>query len=303
MQLQVGPDKEQYEMYQNADYQSFWDGVARQKMDELERILVRNLLELPARRLIDVGCGFGRMADVYFDRAEQVAMLDSSTSLLQQARSRTGGRALYIACNLPHIPFADAAFDRALMIRVFHHLPDGRASLQELNRILGQGGRLVFTYCNKANLKQIVKWLEGKRTFNPFQPEPGYVWDAFLMHHPRSIRQMLAEIGLKQVKLRGSGFLDKLAGRLGRLGSRLPPGVALSTVAAYSGVAPWIFCQAAKPTGQTQAAESSLESLLRCPTCHGVLAHPAGGYTCEACQRLYPEQDGIINFLPDNQRE
>jgi len=306
MKLQVGPDKKQYEMYQNADYQSFWEGLERQKLDELERILVQRLLDLPARRLIDIGCGFGRLADCYLEQCDEVVLLDSSLSLLQEARQKTGGRAaLYIACDLQRIPFCDAVFDRVMLVRVLHHLPDSGAALSELGRILNGGGRLLFTYCNKRNLERMARWLVGRNPYNPWRLEPAWVWEAFFMHHPRYIRQQLAQAGFERERIYGAGIVDKLAGRLGRWGRHIPPGVALAPVLAGLWLAPWIFCQATRPSPPPEEAQDEhrreITTLLRCLDCGSGLLPETDGLHCPSCRRLYPLQDGIFNFLPAGQ--
>jgi 2-polyprenyl-3-methyl-5-hydroxy-6-metoxy-1,4-benzoquinol methylase len=301
MKLQYGPDKKQYELYQGADYQSFWEGIARQKLDELEQVIIRDLLSLPARRLIDVGCGFGRLAHNYLDQAQEVVMLDSSVTLLQQARERTGGRALYIACDMHQIPFCPGSFDRVMMVRVLHHLPDGKAALSVLSRLLAGQGRLIFSYCNKTNLEQVARWAIGRNKFNPFSHEPVFTWGAFVMHHPQYIDQVLLENGLVKTKARGAGVVDKIAGRLNHYGKHFPSGVHLSPLFGDLGLAPWVFLQAEKPTGQPLEADLPAEKLLRCLKCGGELSRSEEEFRCVGCGDSYPIHDGIIDFLPKNE--
>jgi len=47
-----------------------------------------------------------------------------------------------------------------------------------------------------------------------------------------------------------------------------------------------------------------LLEILACPRCKGKvhLDESAGGFQCEACQLLYPVEDGIPNFLPEEAR-
>ena len=42
------------------------------------------------------------------------------------------------------LPFADAAFDRIIMIDAFHHLRDQEQAAREMVRVLAPGGRLVI---------------------------------------------------------------------------------------------------------------------------------------------------------------
>jgi ubiquinone/menaquinone biosynthesis C-methylase UbiE len=292
-------------MYQDVNYKEFWEGRERQKLDQLERILMKELLSLPARRLIDVGCGYGRMADEYLHACDQVVMLDSSISLLQQAREKTHGQATYIACDLYHIPFRDASFDRVLNIRVFHHLENGEAALSEFERILAKDGELTFTYCNKANLDRVVSWVIDHEAINPFSLEPGWIWSGFLMHHPRHIHSMLRALKFTEIVERGAGVMDKFAGRFSQYGIEVPPGRRLAPLFAALAIAPWIFVQAKKTSGPCLEEATRPEMLLCCPLCKGDLLHlvePLGAgniYYCTNCNRSFPIHDGIIDFLPE----
>ena len=146
--------KDPFSLYEGVEYQQFWTGRQKRSLDELEHAIVRILLPVSGRRIIDVGCGFGRLADCYLDRFEQIVMLDGSMSLLRQALEKTSGKAICIAGDLSHMPFRPASFDAVLLIRVFHHINDSQSCLSELHRLLCNEGRFIFNYCNKQNAQR-----------------------------------------------------------------------------------------------------------------------------------------------------
>ena len=298
--LHLEPDETQADMYENVEYHNFWEGVERRHLDRLEQVLIRRMLKLPARRLVDIGCGFGRLANIYLDKCQEVVMVDSSWSQLQQARETTGGRCTYIASNATRLPLRPGSFDRALLIRVFHHIPMDQAesSLDELARILCGGGQLLFTYSNKRNLERIVKWLMRKLPYNPFDPSTAYIWEAFTMQHPKAIRRGLIERGFDHFDLRGSGIMDKIAGRAGGLWKRVPLGVGLAPLFGRLSLAPWIFVGGEKTdTGADGTDTADLpEAYLQCPACSGDLTSLPESYQCQDCGRGYPIRDGIIDF-------
>lgn len=302
LHLEVNQKTKEYELYENADYQSFWKGVQQKKLDELEQILIRRMLHLPARRIIDIGCGYGRLLDCYQKESNQIVLLDSSVSLLQKAYQASGGRALCLRCDLNHIPFKDSTFDQVMMIRVFHHLPDSSASLHELRRILVGGGHLLFSYCNKKNLERIARWMIGKNPYNPFSHETNWVWNVFFMHHPVYVHSLLEETGFEEIIENGAGIIDKIAGKFGRFGVSFPPGVALAPMFARYAWAPWIFCDAAKTGSGDDFAEGPIEQMLQCLNCHSPLIKTDEGFLCSSCGKLYPLKEGVIHFL-DTDRE
>ena len=295
--LHLDPDKTQAEMYENVDYQDFWLGSERQHLDKLEQKLIQQMLKLPARRLVDIGCGFGRLSKIYLNHCQDVVMVDSSLSQLLQARELTGGRCTYIASNATRLPFRPGSFDRALLIRVFHHIPKAteKDSLNELARILCQNGQLLFTYSNKRNLARIVKWLFGKLPYNPFELSTAAIWEPFSMHHPRAIHAALSERGFLDLDLRGSGVMDKIAGRLGKFGDLIPLGVRLAPFFGRSALAPWIFVGCEKKGGPVPAVDLAKE-FLQCPLCTGDLENLSTSYRCPTCDRAFPILDGVIDF-------
>jgi ubiquinone/menaquinone biosynthesis C-methylase UbiE len=297
LHLEVNENTKEYEYYENVDYQAFWRGVQQLKLDELEHKLVKKMLHLPAKRLIDIGCGYGRLMDCYQSQCEEIILLDSSSSLLQQAYQNSSGHVICIRCSLTHTPFIDSLFDQVMMVRVFHHLPDSKEALNELNRILTAGGNLLFSYCNKKNLERIGRWLIGKNPYNPFRYETAWVWDAFFMHHPHYVHAILKEVGFNKYTENGAGIIDKIAGKLGRLGKQIPPGEAIAGLMAYFEWAPWIFCDAHKPGHDLELETLPFEKTLRCVRCNSSLIGRLEGYQCLSCGQLYPFKDGVFDFL------
>ncbi len=295
--LEVGKDTKEYELYENADYQGFWKGTQQLKLDELEQILVKKMLHLPAKRMIDIGCGYGRLLDRYQNECEEIILLDSSASLLQQAYQKSGGRAICIRCDLTQTPFIDSVFDQVMMVRVFHHLPDSKVVLSEFNRLLCSGGNLLFSYCNKKNIERIARWMIGKNPYNPFEYETNWVWDVFFMHHPRFVHDVLREVGFAGYSEKGAGIIDKIAGKLGRLGKQIPPGEIFAGLTASLAWAPWIFCDAQNSGPKVQAPDLPFDKLIRCPNCHAELKTSSVGFKCEGCGKFYPIKDGVIHFL------
>jgi ubiquinone/menaquinone biosynthesis C-methylase UbiE len=295
--LKVDENTKENQLYENADYEIFWTGLQQQKLDELEQVLVVKMLHLPARRMMDIGCGYGRLWERYQALCNEIVLLDSSKSLLQQAYQRSGGRAICLACDLHAIPFRDGTFDQIMMVRVLHHLPDTHAALVEMSRLISPGGHLIFSYCNKKNIERVARWLVGKNPYHPYRMEPAWVWERFFMHHPRYIHQNLQDVGLQVEREMGAGVMDKIAGLLGKAGEKFPLGVSLAPLFASQAIAPWIFVDAAKSGKPLDVPDLPLEQLMQCPKCHGDLKMDAGGMHCIACNSQYPLKSGVYHFI------
>jgi len=288
--------REPCRLYEKVEYEDFWTGLQRSKLDELEHDIVRRLLPVAGQRIIDVGCGYGRLADCYMDRFQQVIMADGSMSLLRHAFEKSGGRAICVACDVNHLPFRPAAFDAALMVRVFHHIADSEHCLSELHRILCNNGRLIFTYCNKRNALRIAQWLVNRKKENPFSTEASGVGSTVISHHPQAVHEMLIDSGNANIRYYGSGVFDVLAGSLGSVGRWVPPGTHLSGLLGSSKLAPWVFCGADARGNQDLVNAGEIADLLQCPSCGSHLSKDDQGYVCATCKRHYPVEDGIIDM-------
>lgn len=93
-------------------------------------------------RLLDAGGGTGRIAQAMAGLARQVVVADESWKMLARTQGKPGMSAA--ASHAERLPFPDGAFDRVIMVDAYHHLADQSASLAELLRMCGPGGRLVI---------------------------------------------------------------------------------------------------------------------------------------------------------------
>ena len=290
------PEKPPQNLYEGTEYKEFWNGLQKSKLDELEHAIVRDLLPVSGRRIIDVGCGFGRLSDCYLDRFQQVIMVDGSMSLLHQAYERTAGKAICIASDATNLPFRNASFDSVLMIRVFHHISDSRACLSELHRILCNDGTFIFSYLNKRNPLRILSWLARRETSNPFTIEPAGVGTRLISHHPKDVHRMLAESDFVDVHYYGAGVFDWVAGKLGPMGRWIPPGRKFAGLFGRSKFTPWILSSAVANGNISFNDAKEISDLLQCPSCGSSISDNKKGYVCLKCERHYPIEDGIIDM-------
>jgi ubiquinone/menaquinone biosynthesis C-methylase UbiE len=126
-----GPLAARYDALRPAD--DNWQEVA-------EAIVVEG--DLAGRRVLDVGCGTGRLAATLAERGAKVWGVDPSEEMLAEARERAGSAIGLKRGVAEALPFRAGWFDRAVLWLVVH-LVDRSLALPELARVLAPGGRLV----------------------------------------------------------------------------------------------------------------------------------------------------------------
>lgn len=102
----------------------------------------------PGLRWVDIGCGNGAFSHLIFERSAPAHLrgVDPSEAQLDYARSRLVGRdAEFRIGDAAALPFADNAFDAAVMALVIFFVPDPAKGVSEMTRVVRPGG-LVSTY-------------------------------------------------------------------------------------------------------------------------------------------------------------
>jgi ubiquinone/menaquinone biosynthesis C-methylase UbiE len=100
--------------------------------------------DLRGRRALDLGCGTGRLAAALAERSDcTVTGVDFSADMLGVARKRVPPEVTLVRGSAEALPFADAAFERAVLWLVAHLL-DQPVAFRELLRVLEDDGRAAI---------------------------------------------------------------------------------------------------------------------------------------------------------------
>jgi ubiquinone/menaquinone biosynthesis C-methylase UbiE len=102
-------------------------------------------------RLLDVGCGTGHHLASMRERGFEVAGVDGSEEMLEQARANNLGADIRRA-DVESIPFPDASFDFVVCVEVLRYLPDSAQCIREMARVLKPGGICLATAAPVLNL-------------------------------------------------------------------------------------------------------------------------------------------------------
>jgi SAM-dependent methyltransferase len=144
--------------------------------------------DLLGRRLLDIGCGTGRVAAALAERGSRVWGVEPSAEMAALARDRISTVKVAPA---EKVPFKDGWFERAVMVLVIHLLDRPRA-FAEAHRVLGPEGRLVVATFDPAHFERY--WL------NRFFPSLESI-DRARFPEPPALREELESAGFSSVRL------------------------------------------------------------------------------------------------------
>ncbi|MBL37352.1 MAG: SAM-dependent methyltransferase [Xanthomonadales bacterium] len=116
----------------------------------------RSLAALARGRVLEVGCGTGRMLPLYPDPVAVFA-LDPNRAALDRARRRSPEAGLMVG-SAEHLPFPNASFDSVVSGLVFCSVPDPARGLAEIHRVLKPDGRLLMLEHVHAR-NRVGRWL------------------------------------------------------------------------------------------------------------------------------------------------
>ncbi len=291
--------------YEGSDYRTrFWEGQGRQYEDAVERLAIGRLLPPAGDLLMDLGAGYGRLADMY-DGYRRVVLFDYSRSQLEYARSQLGdGRYIYVAGDFYRLPFVAGLFDAITQVRVIHHAADVPAVFEQVRRALRPVGVYLLEFASKRHLKAIGRYLLRRQSWSPFDHQPVEFAELNFDFHPAWMREQLRAAGFVPGRtLTVSHF------RVGFLKQRVPIRwlVALDSLAQHTGrwwqLTPSVFVRS---RAAAEGPVASPDAFFACPDCQTPLpAPPVLGrklddvdelLTCTGCRSSWALRDGIYDF-------
>ena len=123
---------------------------------------VRPLRDVPARRLLDIGCGYGGLAKLVGESigAAEIHGVDIDPQVLDEARSK-GVEAVLVDAEEAALPYPDKHFDVIMTLGIMDQMPAFDGLLREINRVLAPGGHVLVSLPNLASWHNRMMLLLG----------------------------------------------------------------------------------------------------------------------------------------------
>ncbi|MCU4139928.1 MAG: Ubiquinone/menaquinone biosynthesis C-methylase UbiE/MenG [Methanophagales archaeon] len=123
--------------------------------EALVRELCRRLKQREARRILDVGCGTGKLALFIAEMLREqkegcvVVGIDTDTTKVKKARERAlsmreGCVVRFEVQSATQTRFKDGSFDAVVSLKALHEISDADAALREAFRVLRSGGSIFI---------------------------------------------------------------------------------------------------------------------------------------------------------------
>lgn len=133
----------------------------------------RMLAAIPSgSRILDVGCGHGRLAIPLAEAGHRVVATDVSRAMLDLLAEHKGDLPIEIRQgDAHHLSAADDEFDVILSADFLPHFPDWRELLAEQARVCRPGGRILFAF-NFAEHRTFAEPFGAANFEHPYSPDP-----------------------------------------------------------------------------------------------------------------------------------
>ncbi|MGI8586854.1 MAG: class I SAM-dependent methyltransferase [Chloroflexia bacterium] len=143
----------------HSDYSTNTQGLYRWILDQLDLA--------PQSRILDIGCGSGRLWVENHDRIPdgwQIVLADFSPGVAEDAckqLSRSPRRFAFAVCDVQALAFHAGSFDAVIANHMLYHVPNRAKAYAEIGRVLKPDGRLYAT-ANSRNTMRVYDELIGK---------------------------------------------------------------------------------------------------------------------------------------------
>lgn len=153
-----------------------------------------------ADAILDMGCGPATASRLIWERLRPrlVAAFDFDATMVALAQRRLRRRGVdanvrLLVADATHMPFGDVTFDAVFEAGVVHHVPDWRAALLEVGRVLRPGGRFWFAEPSKGRLTRGLYRFLPHRVESMFDVEE---WRATLRDAGLEVEEPLRQLPL-----------------------------------------------------------------------------------------------------------
>ncbi len=168
---------------------------------------IDNTVSLSGKKVVDIGCGGGILAESMAARGAEVTGVDLSEKALGVARLHLYESGQTV--NYRHISAEDiakespASFDVVTCMEMLEHVPDPASTIRACASLVKPGGKVFFSTLNR-NLKAYLLAVVGAEYVLNLLPKGTHEYAKFIK--PSELSRYVREAGLDVEELRGMSY-------------------------------------------------------------------------------------------------
>ena len=173
------------------------------------------------KRVLDLGCGGGFMAEALAARGAVVTGVDPSAKAIAAGRAHAGASGLpieYLVASGEDLPFGPETFDIVVCVDVLEHVHDLERVVLEIRHVLRENGLFLFDTINRGALATFVMITLGEKLLRLLPPG---THDPAMFIRPSELKRVLEANGFVVGRFFGFGP-RRLNRRLDITFSRVP---------------------------------------------------------------------------------
>ena len=174
----------------------------RDQVDRFWNLDPADLRPLAGKRIADVGCGAGLLAEPLARLGGRMTGVDAAAENIAAARAHAEGQGLAIDYRVGDVGVLDGPYDLVTSMEVVEHVADVPAFLAGLAGALAANGLLILSTPNRTAWSKLI--MIGIGEGSGAIPRGTHEWDRFLT--PDELRALLAETGLEALDVSGLSF-------------------------------------------------------------------------------------------------
>jgi len=190
---------------------------------------VFDLLDIqPGKRLIDIACGLGYLADMATERGLDTVGIDISSVALEKAKQECEHVGMLLLGDAERLPWPDHTFDYAVNLGSLEHFIDPAAAVREMRRILKPDGRAALVLPNSHHIGAIYSVYKYGEILSDLQEFERFAtrieWERLLTENGLCVLSVHKhDIGMARVHKKGNEVFWYLHNILFRLFGRWIP--------------------------------------------------------------------------------